>query len=149
MTIVRFLLYQTNMLSYIWRIWCVGQGISLAPQWSIYNGMLWHILPFPKKCPAPLFFGFLLHMTVLRFWITYWLIFQQYFVAPCVNLFSFCFAAFIKYSSSERIWMVTANAIVVGPAPGSYLCYLVITHPPASFYLSVFQEVKAVIKISK
>lgn len=39
---------------YIWRIRFVGQGISVAPQCIIYDGMLWHIFSSSKMCSCNL-----------------------------------------------------------------------------------------------
>lgn len=39
----------TTMLSYVWRIWFEGQGISVATQCLIFNSMLWNVQGEKKK----------------------------------------------------------------------------------------------------
>lgn len=46
--LLRSVLCQTSVVPYVWGIWFVGQGISVAPQCFTYDGMLWH-LTFIKK----------------------------------------------------------------------------------------------------
>lgn len=43
-------LHQMTMFPDVGRIKIVGWGISVAPQYLIYNSMLWHILLLPKPC---------------------------------------------------------------------------------------------------
>lgn len=41
------------MFTTVWWTGFVGWGVSVAPQWFIFKGMLWHILPSSRNCTWP------------------------------------------------------------------------------------------------